>query len=579
MARLFRSLWPYLRPYRWAYARGFAVVLLGAAVSVAVPLLIKEAIERLEAQALPAQVIPLAGWIVGLAAARALFQFWGRTDVLCTARRVEADLRQECMRRLTRQGPDFYAQNLAGDLTSRLINDLEQVRVMAGFGLSVGLGMSVLLLLSVGVMLWLSPLLTAAAVVPLAGISVVWGLTAHRQRERSDQVQAALGRISAAAQENFAGVRVVRAYALEEAEQERMTAHADDYLRSTMALARVRGASWALLMLMTEAALGLTLWVGGTAIIDGGMGRGELIAFIYYEFMLVWPMMALGWVVTMQQRAAACMDRLRLVLEAPTRDPGVAPAEPAPAAIEVRDLTFAHQGRATPVLRGVTLRIEAGRRTALVGRVGAGKSTLVRLLGGLHPAPPGAIFIDGADLTGLPAAAIRARAAFVPQESFLFTDTLRENIAFGSRDPVGAEAVVAAARTAGLEPDVAEFREGYGTVVGERGITLSGGQRQRVCLARALIKGASTVILDDPFSSVDVRTEQAILANLEEALRGKTLLWVTHRMASLRGVDRIAVLEDGRIVEEGDFESLAAAGGRFARMLQRQAIEQELLEE
>jgi ATP-binding cassette subfamily B protein len=276
-------------------------------------------------------------------------------------------------------------------------------------------------------------------------------------------------------------------------------------------------------------------------------------------------------------RSTACAKRMRHILDAPPSDPGIATGDPGPARIEIRNLTFAHVGR-SPVLRGLSLTIEPGRRVALVGRTGEGKSTLVRLIGGLHPVPAGAIFIDGIDAATLPRAAIRSRTAFVPQEDFLFSETLRTNIAFGAEEGVADEAVVAAARTAGLAGDVAGFPDGYGTMIGEKGITLSGGQRQRTCLARALIKGASTVVLDDSFSSVDVETERKILENLDTALEGKTVLWVTHRLSSLRGMDAIAVLEGGRIVEVGDFETLVAAGGPFARLLQFQALRRELEE-
>lgn len=543
------------------------------------PLLLKYAIEEIEYGGTLEHVLPVVLAIVALAVLRSGMQIVGRTRLLRTARRVEADIREDALKRLSRLGPDFYAKNLAGDLTSRVINDLEPLRMMAGFGLAICVGMSFMFVMSLGVMVAMDAKLAAIAAAPLLGISAVFMLTARKQRERSDQVQATLGEISAAAQENFAGVRVVRACGLEEAEVARMSELSDRFLGHNMGLARVRGASWALLGLLTQVCIGLTLWIGGRGIMEGTFTNGELAAFLYYEFMLIWPMIAMGWVVTLLQRAAACAGRLRHILDAPAIDPGSAPAEPAPARIEIRNLNFTHEGREEPVLRGVSLSIAPGKRLALVGRTGAGKSTLVRLLAGLHPVPPGRIFFDGADVTTLPVAAVRGRTAFVPQEDFLFSESLRENIAFGSVEEAPEEAVLEAARTAELDQDVAGFPDGYGTVIGEKGITLSGGQRQRTCLARALVKDAATVVLDDAFSSVDVQTERRILKNLEGVLRGRTVLWVTHRLFSLRGVDAIAVLEGGRIVEVGDFETLVAAGGAFARLLQQQTIRQELEQE
>lgn len=568
-----RFLAPYLRPYRFRYVAGVVLTVLAGLLGVCLPLLVREAVNGLSAGR---AVLPVAVAIAGIGAVRACLQFSARTVLLRTGQRVVSDLRRTCLRRLTRLGPDFYHGNVTGDLTSRLINDTEPLRMVAGFGISVMIGMSFFLSACVGVMLWMNPGLTVTALVPLALIPVIFGGTSALQRERADEVQGALGDISAAAQEHFSGVRVVRAGVMEEAETLRMRGLSDRFLERTMAWTQVRGACWASLVLLTEAAVGIVLWMGGAQVAQGTMGVGDLFAFIQYEFMLLWPLIAMGWVVTLLHRGSACAERIELILKAPGIEPGEPGAPTGPAAVEIRGLTFTHAGRTEPVLRELSLKIERGRRVALVGRIGCGKSTLARLLAGLTPPPPGTILLDGQDVSALPPAQLRRQVSFVPQDGFLFSDTLRENIAFGSVEPVDPDQIVVAARTAGLEEEVRGLPDGFGTLIGERGITLSGGQRQRACLARALVKNAPMVVLDDAFAAVDVHTEGAILRNLDKELAGRTVLWITHRLTSLRGVDRIAVLEGGRIVEEGDFETLVAAGGPFARMLQRQAIEEEL---
>jgi ATP-binding cassette subfamily B protein len=574
-----RRLWPYLRRYRRAYVQGLILVALASACGIAAPLLIREAIDRLERQATREAILLLAAAIVLFALVRGALIFASRTLILGASRRIERDFRSDLYAHLETLPARYYDTHPTGDLTSRAVNDIEGVRLMIGLGLMWSCSTGLTLLASVAVMFLLKPALAALCLVPLALITVSLIYTGTRVQALSLAVQDQLGVLSSRAQENFSGARVVRAFAREEGETERYAAACAEYRARSLRLARWRALSWALILLLAEAALVVTLVVGGRMMMAGTFSKGDFAAFAAYELFLIWPMIAMGWIIHLFQRGAACMGRLSEILEARPEidDASARPLDrPIEGRIEARGLTFSYSPDRPPALADLRLTIEPGQRVAFVGRTGAGKSTLASLLLRLYPVPDGTIFVDGRDLNTIPAAELRRAVGLVPQDLFLFSDRLRENIAFGSLEGADDSRIERAAEIARLAPDAALFPDRYDTMVGERGVTLSGGQKQRTALARALIRDPRILILDDALSSVDAQTEREIRERLRDAARGQTTILITHRLSSAADADRIFVLDGGRLVEEGRHEELVARGGLYAALWEGQKIEEEL---
>ncbi|MFA5137764.1 MAG: ABC transporter ATP-binding protein [Elusimicrobiota bacterium] len=568
-------LWPYIRRYRSAYLSGIAMVLLGSAFGTASPFLIKAAVDGLEAGTAAS-----LGWLVGalamLGAAKALVFFRGRYSIVSASREVERDLREDFYRKLTRLDVSFFDRHSSGDIHSRAVNDMESVRMVAGISVMITAGSSLLLLLSLAAMFAIDAGLAAAAMVPLLLVCAVTALSEGRIYAQSERVQDILAELSTLAQENFSGARVVRAFARETTELRRFSYSSRSYLKASLALALTRGAAWGLMVLLMEATLGVTLLLGGLGIIRGTLSKGDFVAFTAYQFMLVWPVIGMGWVVTLVQRGAACMARINAVLDAPEEEHGAKPCVLRGCRIEFRDLTFRYSEDRPPALSGVSFTLEPGERAAVVGRTGSGKSTLLQLLLGLYRPPAGTVFLDGRDINDIPRAALRAAMACAPQDAFLFSDTLLSNIAFGAEGEASREAVLAAAEASRLSEDLDAFPGGIDQVIGERGITLSGGQRQRTSLARALLRKPPLLLLDDTLSSVDVHTEAAILQRLDPHLEGRTCILVTHRFSSLAKARRILVLDEGRLVEDGTHDALLASKGFYARLAARQRLEEDL---
>jgi ATP-binding cassette, subfamily B, multidrug efflux pump len=568
-----RRLLPGLARHRRELLLGLLALVLTTALAVAGPWVLRHAIDDL-ALAITRQKLWLyAGLILALVAVEGVFRYQMRMVLIGLSRELEYDLRNQVFEHLTRLSARYYQQNRIGEVMSRATNDMTAVRMVLGPGIMYTASTVATFVGAVAVMLWISPRLTLLALLPLGLVSWLVRHYGRKVHDRYEEVQAQLAEMNALVQENLSGARVVRAYAQEAAEERRFALANREYVARNKRLIRITGILHPGIGFLMGLGSLTVLWLGGRMVVAGEVTLGEFVAFGVYLAMLNWPMIALGWVVNLIERGEASMGRIHAILDSQPeiRDEAPLAVGPIRGEVELRGLSFAHDGE--PVLRDIELRVPAGSTVAIVGPTGCGKSTLVSLLPRLVDPPPGTVFVDGHDVRRLPLATLRAAIGFVPQESFLFSATLRDNVALAE----GSEARVAwAAGVAQLEKDVRDFPEGLETRVGERGITLSGGQRQRVALARALATDPRILVLDDSLSAVDTETEEQILLGLREVMRGRTTFLVSHRVSTVKHADLIVVLREGRIVERGHHDELVAQGGFYGDLHRRQLLEQEI---
>jgi ATP-binding cassette subfamily B multidrug efflux pump len=574
----FRRLLPYALRYRRRFLIGFACVLVTNAIGLLSPWILKYAIDDLNIGVTRAKLGFYALLLLAVAILGGIFRFLMRRVIIGISREIEYDIRNDFVARLQQLEAGYFQARRTGDLMSRATNDLNAVRMMVGPAVMYSSSTFLVFIVAIVLMLTIDARLTLIALIPLPFVSLAvryFGTAIHR---RFEKIQEQLSDLSAVVQEALAGVRVVRAYRQEQPEIARFEAANREYVNRNRGLIRIQGVFYPSLSLFLGLSGLLLLWLGSREVIRGRITLGEFVAFNSYLTMLAWPMIAFGWVTNMLQRGMASWRRMLEVLEAkPAIDDAEARPElalrPIRGAIEVRDLTFAYDGRR--VLDGISFRVEPGQTVALVGATGSGKSTLLHLLPRLHQPPGGTVFVDGVDVREIPLATLRAAVGFVPQEPFLFSDTIAENVAFG-RTSASREAVEQAAVIARLDKDVSTFPKGYDTTVGERGITLSGGQKQRTAIARALLIDPRILILDDALSAVDTYTEEEILSRLRAVMRERTCLIVSHRVSTVRNADQILVLANGRIVERGHHDELVRLGGTYAELYRKQLLEEEL---
>ncbi|MEM1415027.1 MAG: ABC transporter ATP-binding protein [Myxococcota bacterium] len=573
----------YVKPYAGQLAGGMVLLLVTNALDKAIPWLLQDAVDDLAAGSFGG-VRDVALIVILLAAVLWIVRTRSRVQIFNVGRDIEYDLRNEVMDAVHRLGPAFFARVPTGEVMSRATNDLGQVRLLVGFG-GLNLMNSIFAYVaSIGLMLTLSPELTLWALSPFPLILLITRLFGNALYERSREAQEALGQLADVAQENVSGVRVVRAYALEAHEQARFEVANQAAIEKNMRLVVLRGLMWPLLMLVGSLGSLIVIWRGGMMILEGRLTVGQLAAFNAYLVQLLWPTLALGYLLSVLQRGRASYARVRAILDA---EPEVSEAEGArpprgPGALSVRGLRYRYEGTEEEALLGIDLEVPARSSLAIVGPVGSGKSTLAALLPRLLATPKGTVFLDGVDVTELEVSALRRAVGYAQQEPFLFSSTVERNVAFGLDDADASDAdgrVRAAAREAAIDEELASLPDGYATLVGERGVQLSGGQKQRVALARALLREPAVLVLDDPMSAVDARTESRILAALDRAREGRTMILVTHRVAAAARCDAIAVLDEGRIVERGSHDTLCRAEGLYARLAERQALEAELAAE
>ncbi len=566
---------PYLKRYRRGLTLGLSALVIKDVAGAAIPLVIKAAIDTVTSGAPLTALYWFCGLMLAFAAVKAFFQYWMRVILVGISRDVEFDIRNDLFRQFTRLDAGFYAGHRTGDLMARSTNDLNAVRMMLGPALMYLTETSLTFVLALGIMFSVDWQLTLWALSPAPLVTVVVIFFGQRIHARFQKIQELFSDISARVQENLSGVRVVRAYAQEEAELEQFAALNRRFIHQNLRLARLSGLFMPLLQMLIGTTFLMVLLVGGFRLLEGGITLGSFVMFNTYMGILVWPMIAFGWVVNLLQRGSASLTRIRAVLdEQPAiRAPEAPVALPASLPIELRGVRMGWGG--FNALTDVDLTIPEGDTIAIVGRTGSGKSTLVQLIPRLFDPVDGEVRVGGVDVRRFDPAELRRIIGFVPQETFLFSATLAGNIAFGVENAT-EEQIRAAAEMAGLDKDIEDFPLGYQTMVGERGITLSGGQKQRTAIARAILRDPRILILDDALSAVDTITEERILGRLREFMRGRTTILISHRVSTVRGADRIYVLDHGQVVEQGRHDELITRGGYYADLHQKQLLEEEL---
>ncbi len=575
-----RPLFSYLSKYKNGIAVGCAWLILTNCFVLLLPWVLKYAIDGLKG-GINSRALPFyASLILAVSLVAGVFRFLMRRGLIGISRKIEYDLRNNFFHHLQQLSSSYFKRTPTGDLMSRATNDLDAVRMLLGPGLLNLFNTIIISITAVSLMIYIDPWLSLYSLIPLPFLSLIINRMGKELHWRFERVQAHYSRLSAQVQENFAGIRVVKAYGQESDQSKRFRRSNLEFVSKNMSLVKIWGFFLPLMLLFSGMGMLIVLWLGGKAVIANRITLGEFVAFNGYLIMLVWPMTALGWVLNLFQRGSTSMGRISKILQ---QKPDISDAPHSirvtslRGEIELKNVDFAYEENSEPVLKGISLKIPPGATLAIVGPTGSGKSTLVNLIPRLYDPTGGSLLIDGMDIRQIPLKVLRRHIGYVPQESFLFSDTIKENIALGkSSSP--EEEVLAAVSASHILEDINHFPRKFLTQTGERGITLSGGQKQRIGLARALITTPRILILDDPFSQVDTSSEEAIWKSIREKTAGSTKILVTHRISSVRDADRIIVLSGGRIVEEGTHQELLEQKGTYAEIYRKQLIRQELEE-
>lgn len=577
-----------LKPYLWKYRRtlfwGLLTVVGSNLFTVIQPKLVGNAIDKLKIGIDSRQIdesglLIYAIFIVGLSLASGFLTFLTRQTIIVVSRHIEFDLRNDFLSHIQKLPLSYFQNTPTGDLMAHATNDIGAVRNALGPGIMYPTDTLMTFTMVLSMMLWSDWQLTLVALIPLPFVSVAvyWlGKVVHQKFEEKQRL---FSQLTMRAQENFSGIRIVKAYVREKYEIDRFHSMSWDYLKKNLVLARVQSIMWPLMFLLVGCSLVIVVYYGGLQVINGVITIGTLTAFFGYLILMIWPMIAFGWVTNILQQGAASMARLGKILDTipeiqdtETTDWTIKEIK---GEIEFRNASFTHKNAHTPTLSALNLRIEKGMTLAVVGYTGAGKSTLISLIPRLYEVSGGKIFIDGVNIEKIPLEILRSNIGYVPQETFLFSDTLADNISYGV-DNGTVEHVMQAAEVSQIVKDVTEFPQAFDTMIGERGITLSGGQKQRTSIARAVMRNPKILILDDALSSVDTYTEEEILKQLRNVMKGRTSIIISHRISTVKEADLIVVLDHGQIVERGTHDELVSRGGIYAELYRKQLLEEEL---
>jgi ATP-binding cassette subfamily B protein len=542
------------------------------------PKVIQQAIDYLGKEIKMDTLLMYAGLVVLIAFVQGLFRFLMRQTVIVGSRLIENDFRNELFAHLQKMSAKFFHSMPTGDIMARMTNDLNAVRSVLGPGIMYSINTIVTFVFVITMMLQISPMLTAFALIPIPVMAILVNRFGMQIHKRYKAIQAHFSKISTKAQENLSGIRIIKAYVQEKNEINEFNEMNQEYIKKNMDYAKVYAAFHPMMIFIIGIGVVLVLWIGGELIIKNAITLGEFVAFSLYLGMLVWPSIALGWVVGIFQQGKASMQRINEIIY---REPDISDTmetieiDELQGSIEIKDLSFSYSNEEKQVLHKINLKVDAGQILAVVGRTGSGKSTIINLLTRTFDAEKGKIFIDGIDIKNIPLITLRNNIGYVPQETLLFSDTIKENIAFGIDDKNMKE-IETAAQSTQIHDSIIDFPHQYETLLGERGINLSGGQKQRISIARAILKSPKILILDDCLSAVDTITEEKILGQLKEIMKEKTCVWVSHRISAIKNADKIIVLEEGKIAEQGNHDELLKLGGIYANLYEKQQLEEAL---
>ena len=569
------SLIPYLQRHKNALVVGTAMVLMTNLAAVISPWILRNAIDHLFQEVTRDILLFYATLMIGMSTVEGILRFLMRRILIGASRDIEYDLRNDLFAHLQTLSPSYYHRHPTGDIMSRATNDLNAVRMVLGPGIMYSLNTLFTAVLTIGILVTIDFRLAILTLIPLLAVSFSAKVFGKQIHKRFEKIQEQFSVLTTLAQENVSGVRVVKAYNQEDPFIERFSQANEEYVNRNLSLVKVWGIFNPLLtFLLGLSAVGL-LWYGGHQVIAGSISVGDFVAFMAYLAMLTWPTIALGWVINIFERGSASMGRLNEIFQSQSeiRDEQTQPISEIKGNIRIKDLTFSYNG--TPVLKGINVDIRAGQTLAIVGKTGSGKSTFVDLIARLYRVPRGTVFVDDVDINDIPLETLRRSIGYVPQETFLFSETVEQNIAFGRPD-VSFKSIEESSKVSNIWPDIQDFPKQFKTFVGERGITLSGGQKQRIAISRALLVDPRILILDDALSSVDTQTEERILEKLTGELTNRTVILISHRISTVKMADQILVLDQGAIVERGTHQELLEAGGSYANLHEKQLLKEEL---